>query len=91
MESVDLPDDTSLADLRIPEDVALNPRFDPDLLGGVTVLGGVLNRREDDEWGDHLYREFNSATNVPLSLQLIPYFAWANRGNSEMSVWLPLD
>ncbi|MEO9591570.1 aceric acid hydrolase [Rhodopirellula bahusiensis] len=91
LESVDLPNNTSLAAIRVPEDVSLNPRFDPELLGGVTVLGGVLNRREDDEWGDHLYREFNSATTVPVTLQLIPYFAWGNRGNSEMSVWLPLD
>ena len=26
-------------------------------------------------------------TEVPF--QAIPYFAWANRGNSEMAVWLP--
>ncbi len=26
----------------------------------------------------------------PLPLRLIPYYAWLNRGPSEMRVWLPL-
>jgi len=26
----------------------------------------------------------------PISLRLIPYYAWCNRGMSEMSVWLPV-
>ena len=26
----------------------------------------------------------------PVTLTLIPYYAWANRGNSSMQVWLPL-
>jgi DUF1680 family protein len=24
-----------------------------------------------------------------VSLRLIPYYAWANRGKSEMTVWMP--
>ena len=38
---------------------------------------------------NQLYREATSATSQNLSLKLIPYFAWANRGDTEMSVWLP--
>jgi DUF1680 family protein len=25
-----------------------------------------------------------------LDLRLIPYYAWGNRGPSEMTVWMPL-
>jgi DUF1680 family protein len=28
---------------------------------------------------------------VIASIRLIPYFVWANRGTSEMSLWLPLN
>ncbi len=26
-----------------------------------------------------------------IEIQLIPYFAWDNRGESEMTVWLPRE
>lgn len=91
LESVDLPDDTSLADLRVPEDVELIPRFEPELLDGVTVLEGELSLKQSGQWRNQLYREFNPTPSSPVAVQLIPYFAWANRGKSEMSVWLPLD
>jgi len=28
-------------------------------------------------------------TSRTVSLKLIPYYAWGNRGASEMTVWLP--
>jgi DUF1680 family protein len=38
---------------------------------------------------NQLYREASPATAQNIPLKLIPYFAWANRGDTEMSVWLP--
>jgi DUF1680 family protein len=26
----------------------------------------------------------------PISIKLVPYFAWGNRGDTEMTVWLPV-
>lgn len=40
-------------------------------------------------WKGMLYREINSEK-VPSKARLIPYFAWANRGKTDMTVWLPL-
>jgi DUF1680 family protein len=37
-----------------------------------------------------LYQEVPDQTSHETEITLIPYFAWANRGASEMSVWLPL-
>lgn len=31
----------------------------------------------------------NSVEDVPRTLTAIPYYSWANRGNSDMQVWLP--
>ena len=40
LESVDLPEGVRVLDVVIPREVELKPRFDPALLGGVTVLEG---------------------------------------------------
>lgn len=35
-----------------------------------------------------LYRGYRPATTTPVTARLIPYYAWANRGENEMSVWM---
>ena len=35
-----------------------------------------------------LYADYAPAEVRPVELRLIPYFAWANRGEGEMRVWL---
>lgn len=39
---------------------------------------------------DALYEDVPDAPLGTLPARLIPYFAWGNRGPSEMSVWIPL-
>ena len=42
-------------------------------------------------WGsDALYREIAPAARRSFRLKFVPYFAWGNRGDSEMTVWLPV-
>ncbi len=68
-------------------------RFRADLLDGVLVLehkGQVSARPLED---DPLYRDFALAqpgANKPATLTFIPYYAWANRGQQEMEVWVPV-
>ena len=38
---------------------------------------------------DMLYRRYEKAQYEPTEIQMIPYAAWANRGENEMMVWLP--
>lgn len=91
LESIDLTPQTSLLDIRVPSDVQLQPRFDADLLNGVTVLEGTLTSRAAGNWNGKLYRNFQRAEATPTRVTLIPYYAWSNRGPSEMSVWIPRD
>ena len=74
--------------LTLPSDAAFDVRECPDLLGGIRVItaGG---RRESAEWGtEGLYAPAAPRQSVPQTLTFIPYYAWANRGVGEMSVWL---
>ena len=90
LESHDLPKGVGVQAVALPRDVTLTPRFDRNLLGGVAVLEGKGEAAVDRPWGDELYRELKPAAPRPVDVILIPYYAWANRGKSEMTVWIPL-
>ena len=54
-----------------------------DRLNGITILHGkaqLLTRAAD---GNLALKDVN--------LSLIPYYAWAHRGQGQMSVWLPMS
>lgn len=90
LESNDLPEDVSLASVRMPTDGGWRPRFEAKMLEGVTVLEGTLVSKEIGDWNGKLYREFKHLESRRFSGTFIPYFVWSNRGPSEMTVWLPL-
>ena len=90
LESPDLPADVPVHEVHIPRDIRFAARRRPDLLAGVTVLEGTALRLPEGDWAGRLYRELPSAVAEPVNIQLIPYYAWANRSVGEMSVWLPI-
>jgi hypothetical protein len=90
LESIDLPKVTSVQAVAVPRGTRFTPRFDRDLLGGVVVLEGKAEAAPATAWGDELYRDFKPSATRSLHIKLIPYYAWANRGKSEMTVWMPL-
>jgi DUF1680 family protein len=52
------------------------------------ALEGEVIVRESDSWKGTLYRDVTN-TNQRKTIRLIPYYAWGNRGKSEMTVWMP--
>jgi uncharacterized protein len=90
LESTDLPEGVRVLDVAVPGKSELTPRFDPSLLGGVAVLEGRGVATRERPWTGGLYRERRVDDQRAIDLRLIPYYAWANRGRSEMTVWLPL-
>lgn len=91
LESTDLPKGIRLGDVSIPQDASWEQRFEAQTLSGVTVLETAMNAKESSDWSGTLYREFKPRGRKAFTAKLIPYFAWSNRGASEMSVWLPVD
>jgi DUF1680 family protein len=90
LESADLPTGVAVLDVVLPHGLELRPRHDGKLLGGVTVLEGRAEAISESAWGKDLYRELGSTAGRSIDLRLIPYYAWGNRGRSEMTVWIPL-
>jgi len=71
-------------------DGATQAEFKGDLLDGVMVLTHAGARRTEDVGG--LYEPAESGTHrvAAAALKLIPYYAWDNREESSMQVWVPL-
>ena len=44
-----------------------------------------------DNWKKGLYQPLSVSIPEKFTLTFIPYYAWANRGHSEMAVWMPFD
>lgn len=95
LESVDLPNSVNILDVFVKGNAQTEAVFKPGLLGGVTALQVGAHYAHDPEWSvtpynaAHLYKEQTAQTERALKAQLIPYFAWSNRGPSQMTVWLP--
>jgi DUF1680 family protein len=66
----------------VPADAAFTASYQPGLLGGVTTLTATVPVVQLDASG-------TSVSTVQRSLTAIPYYAWANRGKGEMTVWFP--
>ena len=91
LESTDLPEDVNIADVAINPYGQWTPEHEPDLLGGITVLTGDAIVSPAQDWTGRLYRRMDLSKPKRIRVPLIPYYAWANRGQSQMAVWLPIS
>ena len=89
LESPDLPDGVDVSEIIVPRATQWEAQLEPNLLGGVvTLTGRVLRLPKNDA---ALYTELVDEQPTPIDIKLIPYYAWKNRGVSQMTVWLSLD
>ena len=91
LESADLPEGVRVLDIHIPADIELRPRIDSQLLGErVAVLEGQAERIPQGEWSRQLYRDLQDPEPEKIDIRLVPYYAWGNRAEGEMTIWIPL-
>jgi len=80
-------------DIQIDPAAALRPIWRDDLVGsGLMTIESSGLVRDTGDWQKQLYRQINAhsdATKKPVSITAIPYYAWANRGQNAMRVWIP--
>ena len=88
LESHDLKDQ-SLSDILIPANIHFRPRPMQIANGRIIALEGEARLITPINWNKALYQPLNNNSR-PSTITLIPYYAWANRGQSDMSVWLPV-
>lgn len=76
--------DSAVQNIVVDKNAAVKAVYKPDLLNGVTVLEMPGSSTKRQENSDEL---IHSEQNVTA----IPYYAWANRGPSDMTVWIPYE
>ncbi len=93
-ETVDNGDFDDLRAIRIPEDVEFEEIPREEKLarfrreeGGLEAWNAAL--KDAELIRAHVRQEESVADVRDVSLTLVPYFMWANRGKSDLRVWLP--
>jgi DUF1680 family protein len=89
LESADLPVRARILDVSLPQNAPLQPRFESvrgERIAALETKGFVRARVPEHP----LYSDRKPARLSAVPLHFIPYFAWGNRGEGEMTVWLPL-
>lgn len=87
IESPDLPQETSILDVYLPSSSNLVAKYNPDLLGGIATVRADMKIRKDKS--NTMYHSLSKPQWETVNTQFIPYYAWANRGKAEMTVWVP--
>ncbi|MPY62380.1 glycoside hydrolase family 127 protein [Streptomyces spongiae] len=91
LEQVDHPGG-GLDDIVLDTTRPLAVKHRPDLLGGVTTVVAAGRRRHIPDAGWWPYTSGDTPAHQdgePVELTAIPYYAWANREDGGMRVWLP--
>jgi DUF1680 family protein len=86
VESVDNGKD--LDNIVLPQGAALEAHFDPNLLGGVVVVeADALREGRPREEAEQPFPR-TATRREPVRLRAVPYYAWDNRDEGDMQVWL---
>lgn len=94
LESNDLPEGFDIENVVLPIDATEGGvelgRMDivNTTVQTLTLPARHLSRPEWSE--DELYRKVTPPEAESFDLTLVPYYAWGNRGDTEMTVWLPV-
>ncbi|MEO7309944.1 MAG: glycoside hydrolase family 127 protein [Chitinophagaceae bacterium] len=89
LESPDLPAGQNVFEIAIPASIKFQNKSMKIDNGNVMGLEGEARLLSNAGWKHTLYKELNDNA-TPVKIKLIPYYAWANRGNTDMTVWMPL-
>ncbi len=90
MESTSYPEGIDIFNLAIPYDIKLDPfpvKIDNEK---IVELHGKAKILPEQQWNNDLYQSVSSQPLQSADLRLIPYFAWDNKGKTDMTVWMTL-
>ncbi len=91
MEGIDQPAGASLFDWSLDRQGKFTSEWAPAMLGGITVLRHPATRPTADAASQPLYQTLApSASTVPGTVTLIPYYTFHNREITPMQVWIPV-
>jgi DUF1680 family protein len=89
LESVDLPKGQKVFNVAIPVQNDLKPELITIENSPIMSLTGKVDLKNEGSWTDQLYREVGTKSSK-VTIRMVPYYAWGNRGHVDMETWIPL-
>lgn len=89
LESTDLSTKMPIFDVMVPSNISFTTTKMNINNAPVIALNAIAKIAAKINWKNNLYQILNNQTSA-VQIKLIPYYAWANRGKSDMTVWMPL-
>jgi DUF1680 family protein len=89
LESVDLPKDQKVFNVAIPVQNNLKPELITIENSPIMSLTGKADLKNEGSWTNQLYREVGTKSSI-VTIRMVPYYAWGNRGHVDMETWIPL-
>jgi DUF1680 family protein len=90
LEAVDLPKGQRIFNIVLSNKSDLKPQRIKIAGSDIVSLTGMADVRKDSNWGNNLYREV-TLPDKAIDIKLIPYYAWDNRGHTNMETWIPFE
>ncbi|HSC39307.1 MAG TPA: beta-L-arabinofuranosidase domain-containing protein, partial [Chitinophagaceae bacterium] len=90
LESADLPKNGSVFSIALPAHNNLRPVRSTIDRSSLRTLEGDGRLVSDGSWKNVLYKPLPEGSPASIKIKLIPYYAWANRGSTDMTVWMPV-
>ena len=89
LEGQDIGGGHRINDIALPADIELK-EVPMEIEGHKFIaLEGEAVLVNNRQWDNHtLYRKLSPTSDEKVKIRLIPYYAWDNRGNQDMSLWL---
>lgn len=88
LESSDIPENANIVDVYVSNTKKLRATFQTGFLGGVNTIEGDLLVRKNN--GEGMYREVDRPIHETHNAKFVPYYSWSNRGDTEMTVFMPV-
>lgn len=79
---------SNLHEIVLPREAELTAVREEQLLGGVVTVRAEAEKLREEDWTNGLYSPEAVPGTKPHPVKFIPYYAWANRGEGEMTVWV---
>lgn len=89
LEATDIDGKQKMENVLIPADIHFTTEKINIAGSPLVALKGKAKLADEKSWNNTLYRTVNKADKA-VSITLIPYYAWGNRGKMDMTVWMPL-
>jgi len=90
VETAGIPKDAKLFNLSLSAKGLLTPQKIMIDHTDIVALTGKASVN-DINWKNKLYSDISTQAKRSINVQLVPYFAWDNRGKGEMETWIPVE